>query len=150
MQHRQTQQIFAIKEIKLGGDRHLDEISKELSTLYGNEAEGNVSPYIIVFKGAYSMDGSVFIALEAMDGSLMDLVHPKKGVPEIPLAYITRAVLKGLNYLHKTRKLVHRDIKPQNLLYKKDGTVKVDPLLTNHPCPTSANMFDILDHGCMP
>lgn len=70
--------LSQVKEIKLGGDRHLDEISKELGTLYGNKEEGNVSPYIIDFKGAYSLDGSVYIALEAMDGSLMDLISPSK------------------------------------------------------------------------
>jgi len=125
VQHKQTGQIFAVKEIKLGGDRHLDEISKELGTLYGNKEEGNVSPYIIDFKGAYSLDGSVYIALEAMDGSLVDLISPHQGIPEKPLACIVKAVLKGLEYLHKQRKLVHRDIKPQNLLFRYDGTVKI-------------------------
>eukprot|EP01010_Urceolus_cornutus_P004980 NODE_835_length_1298_cov_290.388311_g634_i0.p1 GENE.NODE_835_length_1298_cov_290.388311_g634_i0~~NODE_835_length_1298_cov_290.388311_g634_i0.p1 ORF type:complete len:367 (+),score=46.87 NODE_835_length_1298_cov_290.388311_g634_i0:66-1166(+) len=125
VKHKITGEVFAVKEIKLGGDRHLDEISKELGTLYGNKEGGRVSPYIIDFKGAYSQDGSVYIALEAMDGSLMDLISPEKGVTENVLACITKSVLRGLTFLHKTLKLVHRDIKPQNLLYRKDGTIKI-------------------------
>ena len=76
--------LFAkVKEIKLGGERHMEEIAKELGTLYGNKEQGNVSSYIIDFMGAYALDGSVFIALEAMDGSLMDLIGPNRvrGLP---------------------------------------------------------------------
>jgi serine/threonine protein kinase len=71
------------------------------------------------------MDGSVFIALEAMDGSLMDLISTNRPVPEHVLACIMKPVMRGLVYLHKTRKLVHRDIKPHNLLFKRDGTIKI-------------------------
>jgi serine/threonine protein kinase len=34
-------------------------------------------------------------------------------------------VLKGLEYLHKTKKIIHRDIKPSNLLVNSDGMVKI-------------------------
>ena len=44
-----------------------------------------MSPYIIEFRGAYSLDGSVFIALEAMDGSLVDLIALKKVYASLPL-----------------------------------------------------------------
>eukprot|EP01006_Ploeotia_vitrea_P061177 TRINITY_DN77419_c0_g1_i1.p1 TRINITY_DN77419_c0_g1~~TRINITY_DN77419_c0_g1_i1.p1 ORF type:complete len:394 (+),score=57.06 TRINITY_DN77419_c0_g1_i1:33-1214(+) len=125
VKHTKTGQILAVKEIKLGTARHMDEIQKELLTLYGNKEEGMISEYIIDFFGAYSHDGSVYIALEAMEGSLVDLVEDKQGIPEPVLACITKAVLKGMEYLHKTRKLVHRDVKPQNLLFRKDGKIKI-------------------------
>ena len=38
---------------------------------------------------------------------------------------MVKAVLSGMSYLHKTQKLVHRDIKPQNLLFRRDGTIKI-------------------------
>eukprot|EP00906_Rhabdomonas_costata_P001863 RCo002970 len=124
VRHKATKQTFAVKEIKLGGERHMEEIAKELGTLYGSK-ETSICPYIIDFMGAYALDGSVFIALEAMDGSLLDLIGPNRGVPEEVLACIMKRVMLGLVYLHKTRKLVHRDIKPHNLLYRKDGTIKI-------------------------
>ena len=34
-------------------------------------------------------------------------------------------MLKGLEYLHKTKKIIHRDIKPSNLLVNSDGMVKI-------------------------
>jgi len=39
-------------------------------------AESSHASFAPDFKGAYSLDGSVYIALEAMDGSLVDLISP--------------------------------------------------------------------------
>ena len=33
--------------------------------------------------------------------------------------------LSGLIYLHNTKKVIHRDIKPDNILIDKDGNVKI-------------------------
>ena len=43
----------------------------------------------------------------------------------IPLARsMTRQLLEGINYCHKS-KVIHRDLKPQNLLINYDGTLKI-------------------------
>ena len=66
-----------------------------------------------------------------MNGSLLDMVNPPaltqkdRGVPENILASVTKMVLKGLQYLHNVRYLVHRDMKPSNLLFNSDGMVKI-------------------------
>lgn len=31
----------------------------------------------------------------------------------------------GLDYLHQKRKIIHRDIKPQNILVNKKGEIKI-------------------------
>ena len=38
---------------------------------------------------------------------------------------IMRQVLRGLNYLHTVKKIIHRDIKPHNILMNKRGEVKI-------------------------
>eukprot|EP01062_Namystynia_karyoxenos_P036239 TRINITY_DN263_c0_g1_i2.p1 TRINITY_DN263_c0_g1~~TRINITY_DN263_c0_g1_i2.p1 ORF type:complete len:410 (+),score=142.67 TRINITY_DN263_c0_g1_i2:102-1331(+) len=133
MRHIPSGKEVALKEIKLTSDHHLDEIGKEMATLYkfaGGES-AKTCPYLIQFYGAYVSEGAAYIALELMDGSLADMMNPaasdplRRGVPEEVLAPVTKFVLKGLDYLHTQRHLVHRDMKPGNLLFAKDGRVKI-------------------------
>lgn len=66
------------------------------------------------------------IALELMDlGTLADLYMPGEVLPEFVIGQIAHQVLAGLDYLHKTRKVIHRDIKPTNLLVNSAGMVKI-------------------------
>eukprot|EP01062_Namystynia_karyoxenos_P036238 TRINITY_DN263_c0_g1_i1.p1 TRINITY_DN263_c0_g1~~TRINITY_DN263_c0_g1_i1.p1 ORF type:complete len:410 (+),score=133.66 TRINITY_DN263_c0_g1_i1:111-1340(+) len=133
MKHVPSGREVALKEIKLTSDHHLDEIGKEMATLYkfaGGDS-GKLSPYLIQFYGAYVSEGAAYIALELMDGSLADMMNPhasdpvRRGVPEEVLAPVCKFVLKGLDYLHTERHLVHRDLKPGNLLFSNDGRVKI-------------------------
>lgn len=134
MEHKPSGRLIALKEIKLTNDHHLDEIGKEMATLYkfaAGTGQSKLSPYLIQFYGAYVSEGAAYIALELMDGSLADMMNPqasdplRRGVPEEVLAPVTKAVLKGLDYLHTERHLVHRDLKPGNLLFANDGKVKI-------------------------
>lgn len=38
---------------------------------------------------------------------------------------ITYKILKGLDYLHSVCKIIHRDIKPHNILINSEGNVKI-------------------------
>lgn len=68
----------------------------------------------------------VHIALEYMDaGSLADVIKEVGQVPEQIIGMITIQILRGLEYLHKTKKVIHRDIKPSNILLNKKGQVKI-------------------------
>lgn len=56
-------------------------------------------------------------------GTLTDIIKKIGPIPEIILGVMAYQVLKGLEYLHKTRKVIHRDIKPSNILLCKKGLV---------------------------
>ncbi|KAK7201703.1 mitogen-activated protein kinase kinase [Novymonas esmeraldas] len=118
--HRRSNTMVALKEIKVTGQAHISEIRRELETLHAGDV---ATPYLVSFYGAFAHEGSVFIAMEAMDGSLHELCKP---VPPPVLASITRLMLKGLVYLHRTRHLIHRDLKPSNVLFNgRTGDIKI-------------------------
>jgi serine/threonine-protein kinase 24/25/MST4 len=60
----------------------------------------------------------------ATGGSVRNIL--KSGViPELTVAVITNQVVQALQYLHKTAKIIHRDIKCANILIYTGGMVKL-------------------------
>lgn len=73
-------------------------------------------------------------------------------LPEPHLAELARQVLSGLHYLHSTLRIVHRDVKPSNLLLGSDGTVKIsDVRRTGLGWATMAmNLLELACSCCWP
>lgn len=82
---------------------------------------------IVSFYGAFYHEGMVSFILEFMDGgTLAELVEKCGGkLPENVLGKLTAQLLQGLSYLHKTMHIIHRDIKPQNILLNSKGQAKI-------------------------
>jgi serine/threonine protein kinase len=72
--------------------------------------------------------GQHFFSMEFVQGhSLMDVVkHEGKLAPDVAVGYILQAA-RGLKYGHN-QGMVHRDIKPDNLMLNTEGIVKVADL----------------------
>eukprot|EP00742_Colponemidia_sp_Colp-10_P021953 GILJ01025854.1.p1 GENE.GILJ01025854.1~~GILJ01025854.1.p1 ORF type:complete len:1066 (-),score=143.43 GILJ01025854.1:638-3445(-) len=87
------------------------------------------SPYIVRSYGVTVHDQSVLVAMELLDGSLDNVrkaTRAASGIPDPILASFAFDILSGLDYLHADRHIVHRDVKPLNLLYcMKSGFVKI-------------------------
>lgn len=49
----------------------------------------------------------------------------KQRIPEPILAKITVATVKALNYLKEELKIIHRDVKPSNILLDRRGNIKL-------------------------
>jgi len=72
--------------------------------------------------------GRYFIVMELVEGTnLLDLVQSKGPVASKDVMSIARQVAEALAYAHE-RGVIHRDIKPGNILLTKDGAVKVADL----------------------
>lgn len=97
------------------------QIIRELKVLH----ECNFA-HIVGFYGAFYSDGEISICMEYMDGGSLDLILKKAGrIPEPILGTITCAVLKGLSYLRDKHAIMHRDVKPSNILVNSAGEIKI-------------------------
>lgn len=112
--------VMAMKEIRL----ELDEAKFAAIIMELDILHRCVSPYIIDFYGAFFQEGAVYICIEWMDGGSMDKLYGD-GVPENVLKKITWATVMGLKYLKEEHNIIHRDVKPTNILVNTKGDVKL-------------------------
>lgn len=91
------------------------------------------SPNIVKYYGTFMVEEQLMIgiAMEYMGGRSLDAIYRRvieidllNRINEKVLGKIAESVLSGLNYLHKQR-IIHRDIKPLNILLDKHGNVKI-------------------------
>ncbi|GAA4563102.1 serine/threonine-protein kinase [Planotetraspora kaengkrachanensis] len=74
---------------------------------------------------AGTYDGGLFLVLELVDGcTLGDLIAEQGPLPVAWAAGIAAQMAAVLTSAHE-RRFVHRDVKPQNVMLTRDGTVKV-------------------------
>jgi serine/threonine kinase 3 len=110
----------AIKVIPVEAD--ITELRKEIAIL-----EKCKSPYIVQYMGSYRSEGDLWIAMElCAAGSLADLMAIADiTLLEDEIAEVMAMVLKGLQYLHEERRIIHRDLKAGNVLLGEDGSCKL-------------------------
>lgn len=115
-----TGKVMAMKEIRLElDDLKFAQIIMELDILHKC-----MSPYIVDFYGAFFQEGAVYICLEDMDGGSIDRLYGD-GIPENVLRKITFNTVMGLKFLKEEHNIIHRDVKPTNILVNQRGQVKI-------------------------
>ncbi|MDO4586942.1 MAG: serine/threonine-protein kinase [Planctomycetia bacterium] len=75
----------------------------------------------------YSKEANVYYAVyEYLDaGDVRKLIERNEQLTPIMAIYIVSEVSKALQYLHEKRGIIHRDIKPGNILLSNKGKVKL-------------------------
>jgi mitogen-activated protein kinase kinase len=119
-QHDNLGNVMAMKEIRLElDDAKFAAIIMELDVLHRC-----VSPFIIDFYGAFFQEGAVYICMEYMDGGSIDKLYAD-GVPEGVLRKVALSTVMGLKSLKDEHNIIHRDVKPTNILVNQRGQVKL-------------------------
>lgn len=122
VRHTKTGVEMAMKEIRLElDDAKLNAIIMELDILHRA-----TEPQIVEFYGAFFIESCVYYCMEFMDaGSLENLYDGRCSVPEDVLARIVGKTVRGLRFLKDELQIMHRDVKPTNILINRRGEVKL-------------------------
>ncbi len=122
VRHTQTHVEMAMKEIRLELDESkLNAIIMELDILHRATA-----PQIVEFYGAFFIESCVYYCMEYMNAGSLDKLYGERGsVPEDVLARITGSMVRGLSFLKDQLQIMHRDVKPTNVLINQKGQVKL-------------------------
>jgi serine/threonine protein kinase len=114
----QTKEPVSVKIVRSSSRREILNEIRAMMTV--------TSPHLVRLLGAYRVGPHVHLVREFFDiGSLADLSRNLEGLtpPEMVANFMTQ-IASGLESLHATN-IVHRDMKPSNMLIKTNGTVKV-------------------------
>jgi serine/threonine protein kinase len=115
--------LVALKTITTG----LAEYPDLLQRFYqeAQSAGGLQHPNIVTIYDLGDADGIPYIAMELLEGESLDQLISRRAALPVPLklTYALQAC-RALDFAHK-RGIIHRDIKPDNVMLTRDGTVKV-------------------------
>jgi serine/threonine-protein kinase len=112
--------------LKLLGSRYAEDPEfRERFRREARAAAGLAHPNIVGIFDRAEWEGTPYIAMELVDGrTLKDLVIERGPMPVDVAVNLTEQLLKALGYAHK-RGIVHRDVKPQNVILDGEGQAKV-------------------------
>ena len=115
----------ALKTIRAGT---LGTNPEEVAKRFKNEARaagGLNHPNIVTIYDADEQNGILYLAMEFLQGTTLDvLLHSLQTLKPDQAVDIVRQVCAGLDYAH-SKGVVHRDIKPGNIMVLVTGAVKI-------------------------
>ena len=125
---KKTKFLYAMKEIKASKyktDKQRLLVEKEIKLL-----ENLNHPNIISYFTSFVENDNFYIITEYINGGsleelLVENIKKKTRIEEKKLWDLLIQSLSGLLYLHEKRKIIHRDIKPDNLLLDSEGHLKI-------------------------
>ncbi|XP_074047450.1 serine/threonine-protein kinase 36 isoform X2 [Macrotis lagotis] len=114
-------QVVALKFIpKLGrSEKELRNLQREIEIMRGLR-----HPNIVQMLDSFETDKEVVVVTDYAEGELFQILEDDGKLPEDQVQTIAAQLVSALYYLHSHR-ILHRDMKPQNILLAKGGGIKL-------------------------
>eukprot|EP01102_Stenamoeba_stenopodia_P010751 TRINITY_DN3266_c0_g1_i1.p1 TRINITY_DN3266_c0_g1~~TRINITY_DN3266_c0_g1_i1.p1 ORF type:complete len:727 (-),score=146.31 TRINITY_DN3266_c0_g1_i1:37-2217(-) len=118
--HKESGFVVAVKSMTLADDQK-ESIKKETRIL-----QKCSHPNIVQYYGCFLKGDRIYLIMELCGvGCVLDLIKAiERPLTENELLCTILQVVKGLTYLHNNR-IIHRDMKPQNILVTSLGVMKI-------------------------
>ncbi|XP_063144971.1 serine/threonine-protein kinase 36 [Candoia aspera] len=114
-------QVVALKFIpKVGrSQKELKNLQREIEIMRGLH-----HPNIVQMLDSFETDKEVVVVTDYAEGELFQILEDDGNLPEEQVQVIAAQLASALYYLHSHR-ILHRDMKPQNILLGKGGVIKL-------------------------
>ncbi|GFN77612.1 dual specificity mitogen-activated protein kinase kinase 7 [Plakobranchus ocellatus] len=123
MRHKPTNHLMAVKQMRRSGNK---EENKRIIMDLDVVIKSHDCPFIVQCIGTFITKSEVWICMELMATCLDKLLkRTRRPVPERILGNIVVATVKALHYLKERHGVIHRDVKPSNILLDDRGNVKL-------------------------
>ena len=123
MKHRESGKIIACKQMRRTGN---SEETKRIVMDMDVVLKSHDCKEIVVCLGCFITASDVWICMELMATCFDKLLKLlKTPVPEKICGKVAVATLNALNYLKDKHGVIHRDVKPSNILLDYEGRVKL-------------------------
>ena len=146
--HQLSNVEMAVKRVQIQVDIGL---KRELAAMEEGRNKGSL--FIVDYYGSLKHNGEVWIAMELMKKS-MDVVklkvydEKKTFIPEGIIWYVCYCICSALDFIKTELNIIHRDVKPSNMLVGANGSVKICDFGISGPLIESKAKTN--DIGCRP